>query len=171
MLIKSKHKRLTWIHKHLEFDGNSIDFCFGFQNKTEYEKNAWCMKWAPRVHDDFLLLYPLIDGFLSLACWPFWAENRRKYKKNVFFFQKLSSCYIHWPIVFYPWHFGKFLNIIVKKNQLMFLLNQVILENAYRKIACSKTSRLEGHAGFFRLLRKGIFDPYVMWPFDKKLIS
>ena len=34
MLIKSKHKRQTWIHKHLEFDGNSIDFCFGFQKQN-----------------------------------------------------------------------------------------------------------------------------------------
>ena len=35
---------------------------------------------------------------------------------------------------------------------------------------CNNTSRLEAHAGFFRLLMKGIFDPYVLWPFDKKLI-
>ena len=34
MLIKSKHKRQTWIHKHLKFDGNSIDFCFGFQKQN-----------------------------------------------------------------------------------------------------------------------------------------
>ena len=33
------------------------------------------------------------------------------------------------------------------------------------------TSRLEAHAGFFRLLMKWIFDPYVLWPFDKRLIS
>ena len=69
MLIESKHKIQALIHQHLEFDENSIDFCLGSKNKTEYEKNAWCMKWAPRVHDDFLLLYPLIDGFLSLAFW------------------------------------------------------------------------------------------------------
>ena len=31
-------------------------------------------------------------------------------------------------------------------------------------------SHLEAHAGFFRLLMKGIFDPYVLWPFDKKFI-
>ena len=41
----------------------------------------------------------------------------------------------------------------------------------YRKIASSNTSHLEAHASFFRLLMKGIFDPYVLWPFDKKLIS
>ena len=35
----------------------------------------------------------------------------------------------------------------------------------------SNTSRLEAPAGFFRWLMKGIFDPYVLWPFDKKLIS
>ena len=31
-------------------------------------------------------------------------------------------------------------------------------------------SRFEAHAGFFRLLMKGIFGPYVHGPFDKKLI-
>ena len=41
----------------------------------------------------------------------------------------------------------------------------------YHKVASSNTSRLEAHTGFFRLLIKGIFDPYVLWPFDKKLIS
>ena len=41
----------------------------------------------------------------------------------------------------------------------------------YRKVANSNASRLEAHAGFFGLLMKGIFDPYVQWPFDKKLIS
>ena len=32
----------------------------------------------------------------------------------------------------------------------------------YRKIASSNTSRLEAHVGFFRLLMKGIFGPYVL---------
>ena len=32
----------------------------------------------------------------------------------------------------------------------------------YRKVASSNTSRLEAHASFFRLLMKGIFDPYVL---------
>ena len=41
----------------------------------------------------------------------------------------------------------------------------------YGKVASSNTSCLEAHAGFFRLLMNGIFDPYVLWPFDKKLIS
>ena len=43
-------------------------------------------------------------------------------------------------------------------------------ETRYRKIASSNTSRLEAHEGFFRLLMKGIFGSYVLWPFDKKLI-
>ena len=38
-------------------------------------------------------------------------------------------------------------------------------------VASFYTSRLEAHAGFFSLLMKGIFDPSVLWPFDKKLIS
>ena len=32
----------------------------------------------------------------------------------------------------------------------------------YCKVASSNTSRLEAHAGFFRLLMKVIFDPYVL---------
>ena len=32
----------------------------------------------------------------------------------------------------------------------------------YRKVASSNMSRLEAHAGFFRLLMKGTFDPYVV---------
>ena len=50
--------------------------------------------------------------------------------------------------------------------------NQPIRESTstYRKIASSNTSCLEAHAGFFRLLRKGIFVPYVLWYFEKKLI-
>ena len=34
--------------------------------------------------------------------------------------------------------------------------------NSYRNVASSNTSCLEAHAGFFRLLMKGIFDPYVL---------
>ena len=33
---------------------------------------------------------------------------------------------------------------------------------SYRKVASSSTSRLEAHAGFFRLLMKVIFNPYVL---------
>ena len=37
----------------------------------------------------------------------------------------------------------------------------------YRKVASSNTSRFEANAGISRLLMKGIFDAYVVWPFDK----
>ena len=33
--------------------------------------------------------------------------------------------------------------------------------DTYRKVASANTSRLEAHAGFFRLLMKEIFDAYV----------
>ena len=35
-----------------------------------------------------------------------------------------------------------------------------VTTNVYRKVASANTSCLEAHAGFFRLLMKGIFDPY-----------
>ena len=42
----------------------------------------------------------------------------------------------------------------------------------YRKVASSNTSHLEAHAGFFRLLMKGIFDPYMYCDhLTQKLIS
>ena len=41
----------------------------------------------------------------------------------------------------------------------------------YRKVASSNTSHLEAHEAFSILLMKGIFDPYILWPFDYKLIS
>ena len=37
-----------------------------------------------------------------------------------------------------------------------------LLYATYRKIASFNTSRLEAHVGFFRLLMKGIFGPYVL---------
>ena len=43
-------------------------------------------------------------------------------------------------------------------------------ETVYHKVTSSNTSCLEAHAGLFRLLMKGIFGPYALWPFDKKLI-
>ena len=40
----------------------------------------------------------------------------------------------------------------------------------YRKVASSILSRSEAHAGLFRLSMKGIFDPYLLRPFDKTFI-
>ena len=37
-----------------------------------------------------------------------------------------------------------------------------IWHSKYCKVLSSNTSRLEAHTGFFRLLMKGIFDPYVL---------
>ena len=39
----------------------------------------------------------------------------------------------------------------------------------YLIVASFNTFCLEAHPGIFRLLMKGIFDAYVLWPFDKKL--
>ena len=43
--------------------------------------------------------------------------------------------------------------------------------NTVKLRVLNNTSCLEAHAGFFRLLMKEILDPYVLGPFDKKLIS
>ena len=43
-------------------------------------------------------------------------------------------------------------------------------ETNYSKVISSNSFCLEAHAGICRLLMKGIFDAYVLCPFDKKLI-
>ena len=45
----------------------------------------------------------------------------------------------------------------------------IILKIEYRKVASASPSCFEAHVGLFRLLLKGIFYPYVLWTFDKKL--
>ena len=51
-----------------------------------------------------------------------------------------------------------------------YRLGLITSNYTYRKVGSSNTSGLEAHAGFFKLLLKGIFDPHVLWPFPKKLI-
>ena len=59
-------------------------------------------------------------------------------------------------------------NILLKKKTTEHLLiSSKFLKNMiYLKVTSSNTSCLEAHAGFFRFLMKGIFDPYVLWPFN-----
>ena len=49
-----------------------------------------------------------------------------------------------------------------KVRVLSSFFDRVGHETTYRKISSSNTSRLEAHVGFFRLLMKGIFGPYVL---------
>ena len=51
-----------------------------------------------------------------------------------------------------------------------FIWSRVNLHAIYRIVASRSTSRLVTCLGLFRLLMKGIFGPYVLWPLEKKLI-
>ena len=54
-------------------------------------------------------------------------------------------------------------NIIQAKNSVVFSdTHAALVLDVYRKVASSNMSCLKAHAGFFRLLMKGIFDPYVL---------
>ena len=46
-------------------------------------------------------------------------------------------------------------------KRLLFTATQIMSKTRYRKVASSNMFRLEAHGGFFRLLMKGIFHPYV----------
>ena len=66
------------------------------------------------------------------------------------------------------------LQIMNRLEPLQFRMEQVdqkVHQKVYHKVVSSNTSHLEAYADFSRLLMKGIFYPYVVWPFDKKLIS
>jgi hypothetical protein len=56
-------------------------------------------------------------------------------------------------------------------EEIALKINHFIIQTNKPKVASSNKSCLEAHAGFFRLLMKRIFDPYVLWPFEKKKIS
>ena len=58
-------------------------------------------------------------------------------------------------------------NMLKKRIKTMYLF---IWKHTYRIVASRSTSRLVTCLGLYRLLMKGIFDPYVLWPFGKKLI-
>ena len=68
-------------------------------------------------------------------------------------FRRHSRCHVC------PVHSGAFWRYFVRKTV------------TYRKVVSSNTSRLEAHTAIFWLLMKGMFDLYVMLPFDKELIS
>ena len=51
---------------------------------------------------------------------------------------------------------------VVEIGNLMVYCNLKPMLSIVLKVASSNTSPLESHAAFFRLLMKGIFDPYVL---------
>ena len=58
--------------------------------------------------------------------------------------------------------FSDKLAYFIKRKILAKTFTNSLTKIIYRKVTSSNTSRLEAHAGFFRLLMKGIFDPYVL---------
>ena len=62
-------------------------------------------------------------------------------------------------------------DLFVGLTNIKNLVSNKPLEQYYCKVASTSISRLEAHAGFFRLSMKGKFDVYLLQPFVKKLIS
>ena len=63
-------------------------------------------------------------------------------------------------------HITKYIAILFGKSKHQIIVQECQQEicefSNYRKVASSNTSCLEAHAGFFRLLMKGIFDPNAL---------
>ena len=70
---------------------------------------------------------------------------------------------------------NSFKNCVCFEMIVWFLLQNLQMMHTthiYRKVTSSNTSRLEAHGGFSDyVLINGIFYHYVLWPFDKKMIS
>ena len=66
------------------------------------------------------------------------------------------------------WYFIKFIHKVIFEELILHYFecrpNFQSLKDSitYRKVVSSNMSRLDAHAGFFRLLIKGIFDPYLL---------
>ena len=94
------------------------------------------------------------------------GQSRKGFWKD--FEKVLFSIYILIITLWTKQHWKQ--SMTARSTFLVLLLHETFTYKCC-KVASSNTTRLEAHAGFFRLLMKGIFDPYVLWPFDKKLIS
>ena len=57
---------------------------------------------------------------------------------------------------------GSFINDVVTKSAILLAPLIQGVRSVYRKVASSNMSCIEAHAGFFRLLMKRIFNPYVL---------
>ena len=62
------------------------------------------------------------------------------------------------------YHFGR---VFFFFHRFFFGFNRKLV---YRIVASRSTSRLVTCLSLLRFIMKGIFGPYVLWPFDKKLI-
>ena len=88
---------------------------------------------------EFQMTKPKLEYFLRL-----WSKK------------KTAEPSLGLTITLYQW-----LSIIHTAGKSSYSLNYYLL-NKYRKVASSNMSCLEAHAGFFRLLMKALFNPYVM---------
>jgi hypothetical protein len=49
-----------------------------------------------------------------------------------------------------------------QKKSVKVITSGLLFQSKYRIVANASSSRFEAHVGLFRLLMKGIFDPYVL---------
>ena len=86
-----------------------------------------------------------------------------------FFYKKLGPTedqniiYVTLNLRYFFFRPGKLTSVGEISNvKTLYSIIVIPLQLTYCKVESSNTSRLEAHAGFFRLLMKGIFDPYVL---------
>ena len=107
------------------------------------------------------------DNTTDCTLWPmnFFEKNDEPTKRLSHVLFKFSF----WHFILVTLDFVLCVNLIIWK--VCSNVHKIFhWQRQYRIVASTSPSRIEAHAGLSRLLMKGIFDPYVLWPFDKKLI-
>ena len=112
-----------------------------FYASAFYYNDTNLKEYTPLIHG---ILSPVHDGLILFILWISYKVHRAVYRT----LSRLGSRHINTIIL---------ANIVRK-------LNSIVIIN----FASSNTSRLEAHSTWFM---KGIFNPYVLSLFDKKLIS
>ena len=77
----------------------------------------------------------------------------KKSRRHLLVTKRTTIAYLETKFQFLRTSFDKF-KLKMVRNQLFF--------DIYRIVANASPSRFEAHVGLFRLLMKGIFDPYVL---------
>ena len=121
------------------------------------------------VQPRFCFVY--IQKFLPTVAWKFRIETENKsWLYRQFFhvlhprFLKLDGSGINFHMAVFGYISSPRENMFNKMNTWPWLTYR------YCIVASISLSCFEAHEGLFRLLIRGIFNLYVLWPFDKKLI-
>ena len=157
-----------------------------FSSSSWWDKTVPLFSWAWQNYEESLLPHSFLQtprretyrALCCTSCMQFTLAARNFIKSNSIFFVCFSwilskfflqfpksesiqmTIHRHFSSMLYP----KFVDSIVKTPQ--YAWKQLVIKD-YCKVESSRLSRLVAHQSIFRMLMKGKFDAYVLWPLAK----